>query len=244
MIVTIDGPAGAGKSSVARRLAASLGFRFLDTGAMYRAVTWASLRRGINLSDPDALLDVARNLTILLDGDRVLIESNDVTNEIRAPEVTSNVHFAADHPQVRQRLIDLQREFAGTSNTVAEGRDQGTVAFPHAECKFFLTASPLERAKRRHAELVARGEAITLEETLAQQAERDERDARRPVGALLKAQDALEFLTDGMSEDEVVARLEEIVMERLKDLPQRRIDQGAGAALATPRRGSSVAAGS
>jgi cytidylate kinase len=143
--------------------------------------------------------------------DRVLLNGMDVTAQIRTSEVSAAVYLAADNPRVRARLVDLQRQIAGAQDTVTEGRDQGTVAFPNAECKIFLTASPEERARRRHAELTARGEKVSLGEVLTQQTERDRRDAVRPVGALIKADDAIEVLTDGLTSDEVVSRLEEVV---------------------------------
>lgn len=211
MIVTIDGPAGAGKSSVSRQLARRLGFQFLDTGAMYRAVALAALRAGLGDNDADRIADLAEKLSLVFLEDRVLLNGADVTAQIRTSEVAAAVYLAADNPRVRARLVDLQRQIAGSQDTVTEGRDQGTVAFPNAECKVFLTASPEERARRRHAELTARGEKVSLEEVLTQQTERDRRDAIRPVGALVKAADAIEVLTDGLTSDEVVARLEETV---------------------------------
>lgn len=211
VIVTIDGPAGAGKSSVARQLAARLGFAFLDTGAMYRAVALAALRRGLGDGDGERIADLADRLTIEFTADRVLLDGEDVTSAIRTSEVSAAVYLAADNPRVRARLVQLQRQFAASRDTVTEGRDQGTVAFPTAGCKIFLTATPLERARRRHAELAARGESVSLEEVLAQQTDRDQRDATRPVGALLKAADAVEVLTDGLSAEQVVDRLDKIV---------------------------------
>jgi CMP/dCMP kinase len=214
MIVTIDGPAGAGKSSVARQLARRLGFQFLDTGAMYRAVALAALRAGLGDDDADKIAKLAERLAIEFQGDRVLLDGQDVTQAIRTSEVAAAVYLAADNPRVRARLVELQRQIAGQKDTVTEGRDQGTVAFPVAECKIFLTATPQERARRRHAELAGRGETISLEEVLAQQTERDRRDAIRPVGALVRAADAVELLTDSLTAEQVVDRLEEIVRER------------------------------
>jgi cytidylate kinase len=211
MIVTIDGPAGAGKSSVSRQLARRLGFQFLDTGAMYRAVALAALRAGLGDHDANRIADLADKLSLVFLEDRVLLNGMDVTAQIRTSEVSAAVYLAADNPRVRARLVDLQRQIAGAQDTVTEGRDQGTVAFPNAECKIFLTASPEERARRRHAELTARGEKVSLGEVLTQQTERDRRDAVRPVGALIKADDAIEVLTDGLTSDEVVSRLEEVV---------------------------------
>ena len=214
MIVAIDGPAGAGKSSVARLLARRLGFQFLDTGAMYRAVALAALRGGLGERDADQIARMVNNLRILFLDDRVLLDGYDVTAQIRTSEVAAVVYLGADNPAVRQRLVELQREFADTLDTVTEGRDQGTVAFPHAECKIFLTAAPEERARRRHAELLQRGEDISLEEVLAQNAERDRRDSTRAVGRLVKADDAVEFHTDGLTTPEVVEQLAEIVRRK------------------------------
>lgn len=216
MIVAIDGPAGAGKSSAARALARRLGFRFLDTGAMYRAVALAALRRGHDWSQPDALADLARQLRIDVGEQRVLVDGEDVTQEIRTSAVTSLTHYAANNAAVRERLVVLQREAAGSDNVVAEGRDQGTVAFPHAECKIFLTATPAERARRRLRDLEQHGERATFEEVLAQQNLRDERDATREVGPLKPAADAIHVITDGLAPEQVVDRLEAIVREKMR----------------------------
>jgi len=213
MIVAIDGPAGAGKSSISRRLAERLGFAFLDTGAMYRAVALAALRRGLGTGNSEAVARLANELTIDFDGVHTLLDGEDVSAAIRTSEVSAAVHLAADNVAVRRRLVELQRQIAAGRDIVTEGRDQGTVAFPNAECKVFLTASREERARRRCDELATRGEPVTYAEVLAQQDERDKRDATRPVGALLKAADAIEVLTDGLSLDAVVERLERIVRE-------------------------------
>lgn len=211
MIVAIDGPAGAGKSSAARALARRLGFRFLDTGAMYRAVALAALRRGLDWKNPEALAELARGLQIVVEEHRVLLDGEDVTDAIRTSEVTAVTHYAANNPAVREHLVYLQRQAAGRDNVVSEGRDQGTVAFPDAECKIFLTATPAERARRRLLDLEQRGEAASFEDVLAQQNLRDERDAAREVGPLKAADDAIQVFTDGLSPEEVVDRLEELV---------------------------------
>jgi CMP/dCMP kinase len=213
MIITIDGPAGAGKSSVARALARRLGFRFLDTGAMYRAVALAGKRAGLDWDAPGDLARLAQKLDIRLAGDRILLDGEDVTDAVRTSEVTAVTRYAADNPQVREHLVKLQRALAGGDNVVTEGRDQGTVAFPDAACKIFLTASPAERARRRLRDLQSQGEPVTLEQVLAAQERRDQQDASRPVGPLVPAPDAVTVCTDGMTLDAVVGRLEELVGE-------------------------------
>jgi cytidylate kinase len=215
MIVTIDGPAGAGKSSAARELARRLGFRFLDTGAMYRAVTLAAQQHRVNLEDADAVADLARKIRVELPGDRVLLNGVDATDAIRTFAIASATHYAADNPAVRSQLVVWQRAAAEGHNVVTEGRDQGTVVFPNAECKIFLTADERERARRRQGDLIARGENIPFDEVLENQRLRDERDSARAVGALRKADDAIEVATDGLSRDEVVDKLEQIVRSKL-----------------------------
>jgi cytidylate kinase len=215
VIVTLDGPAGAGKSSAARALARRLGFHFLDTGAMYRAVALAGLRRGVDWSNEAALAALARDLSIEVSDNRVLLDGEDVTTAIRTSQVTALTRHTADSPGVRAHLVELQRRAVEGGNFVTEGRDQGTVVFPSAECKIFLTASPIERAKRRRLDLAARGENLSLEEVLAQQNQRDEGDASRAVGPLIAAPDAIQFNTDNQTPEEVVSRLESLVRTRL-----------------------------
>jgi CMP/dCMP kinase len=217
MIITIDGPAGAGKSTVARALAKRLGFQFLDTGAMYRAVALAGLRRRIDWKRPGKLAELAKTLRIECAGDRVLLDGEDIGGEIRSPRVTEVTRHAADNPDVRAHLVAMQRAAAHGRDVVTEGRDQGTVAFPDAQCKFFLTASPQERARRRLADLRRQGETTTLEEVLRSQSARDARDAARAVGPLAKASDAIEINTDGITVDEVVDHLAELVRKRLAE---------------------------
>jgi cytidylate kinase len=215
MIVTIDGPAGAGKSSAARALARRLGFRFLDTGAMYRAVALAAVKRGLPWNESAALAQLAGQVKLNVTEDRVLLDGQDVTKAIRTVDITQVTHYAADNPGVRAHLVNLQRLAAGQGNFVTEGRDQGTVVFPDAEVKVFLTASPEERARRRLQDLQARGEARSFEEVLDQQNVRDARDANRQVGPLIPASDAIEVITDGLTAEQVVDRLEVVVRQRM-----------------------------
>jgi cytidylate kinase len=211
MIVTIDGPAGAGKSTVARALAKKLGFQFLDTGATYRAVALAALRRNLPWDQPEHLVQLAGQVRIDLVGERVLLDEEDVTDEVRTSAVTEVTHFAANNPGVREQMVRLQRDLAAGRDVVTEGRDQGTVVFPDAQCKIFLTASPPERARRRMIELAERGEEVALDEVLESIEQRDRRDSSRDVGPLKPADDAIEVITDGMSVAEVVTHLEEVV---------------------------------
>ncbi len=211
MIITIDGPAGAGKSMAARRLAKKLGFRFLDTGAMYRTVTLAGLRQQIDWQDTGALAKIATGLKIEMTADRVALDGEDVTEAIRSFEVTTLTRYAADNLAVRERLIELQRAFASGSHVVTEGRDQATVVFPEADCKIYLTASDEVRAQRRYKDLLAHGEQVTLPEVLEKQIQRDQRDYEREFGGLRKAVDSIEVCTDGLTADEVVTQLEKLV---------------------------------
>ncbi|TWU08677.1 Cytidylate kinase [Symmachiella macrocystis] len=211
MIITIDGPAGAGKSTVARQLANRLGFAFLDTGAMYRAVAWACLQRDVDFSDVDAVADVARTIVIQFDGDEVLVDGQNVSGEIRTNDVTAASQYTAGNIEVREILVEQQRRIAGDADVVTEGRDQGTVVFPAAEFKFFITASPESRARRRQEEFAARGQNIPLEQVLADQTDRDNRDAARKVGAMKPAADAIEVDTSDIDADAVVQRLLDII---------------------------------
>ncbi len=215
MIVTIDGPAGAGKSTVARRLAKRLSFEILDTGAMYRAVTWAALEANINPADANAVSRLTDGLEIQLANERVLVNGRDVSREVREPRVTAEVSSVADHPAVRQQMVELQRRIAATGNFVCEGRDQGTVAFPNAQVKIFLTASVRQRSLRRWQELCDAGFPELLEDIERQQTERDRRDEIRPVGALRRSSDAIDFDTDHLTINEVVAELEKIVRRQM-----------------------------
>ncbi len=214
MIVTIDGPAGAGKSSAARTLAQHLGFDFLDTGAMYRAVSLAALRAHRDLRDEAALAALIETIALEMPPGRVLLNGEDVTTPIRTPEVTTATGAVADSPAVRRRLVEWQRRLADGRDVVCEGRDQGTIVFPHAECKFFLIADPAERARRRHAELRSRGQDIPFEEVLRAQEERDRRDAQRDIAPMIPAEDAIVLDSTALAPAAVVAIMEREVRRR------------------------------
>ena len=195
MVIAIDGPAGAGKSTVARAVAAALGFTYLDTGAMYRCVALASLRS----STPAA--ELAPELKISL-GERVLLDGEDVSDAIRTPEVSERASEVAAEPAVRRAMVERQRQLIASGGWVAEGRDIGTVVAPDAELKVFLTADPAERAARRAAQL-----GIDPETVLAEQTIRDERDRTRADSPLRPADGAIELDTTGLTLDEVVRRI-------------------------------------
>lgn len=214
MIVTIDGPAGAGKSSVAKRLSQELGYCFLDTGAMYRCVTLACLRRKIPLDDTHAIAALAMELQIELRNDSVWLDGEDVSVSIRTPEVTRSIKSIADNLQVRAAMVQAQRRWVQGKDVVTEGRDQGTVAFPDAPCKIFLTASAEERARRRLQQLLDAGIDADYDEILRLQQERDENDMKRPTGGLRPASNAITVNTDGMQENEVLDKLLHIVRDR------------------------------
>ena len=214
-IIAIDGPAGAGKSTVARRVAESLAYVLLDTGALYRAVALASRRAKISVNDAErsgALAeDLARRGAIVLEavpeGGRVTLDGEDVSVAIRTPEIGMDASTVSAHPAVRKALLDMQQRAGEGGAIVAEGRDIGTVVFPHAEYKFFLTASPEVRARRRRDELIAKGRDVTLEETLAEVKRRDEQDTTRVVAPLKPAADATILDSSELPIDDVVATI-------------------------------------
>ncbi len=209
--VAIDGPVASGKSAVGRALARRLGYRFIDTGLMYRAVAWAALCRGVDPEDGEGLAELARNLDIELQWGpeevRVLVGGQDVTGLLRSPEVERIVSAVSARPEVRRVLVEKQRRLAEAGPVVMAGRDIGTVVLPDADFKVFLTASAEERARRRYLERLARGEPADYEAVLAEVKRRDEYDSSRPVAPLKPAPDSLVFNTDGLGLEEVVERL-------------------------------------
>jgi cytidylate kinase len=211
MIITIDGPAGAGKSSAAKALAKRLGFEFLDTGAMYRAVTLAVLRAGLDPRDAEAMAGLMAVLKLEMPPAKVVLNGEDVTGLLRTAQITAASGVVADSAPVRRRLVELQRAIAAGRDMVCEGRDQGTVVFPDAACKFFVIADAVERARRRQAEMQARGEMAPADEVLKAQQERDRRDHDRQLAPMVPAADAIVLDTTKLNLDEVVARMEQEV---------------------------------
>ncbi|MPZ68969.1 MAG: (d)CMP kinase [Actinobacteria bacterium] len=210
MIVAIDGPAGAGKSSVARGVAAALGFTYLDTGALYRTIALAALQQGIAPSDGPALGALAGATAIELDGVRVLMDGRDVSERIRDADVTELVSVISAHPAVRSALLLHQQHAASSGDIVIEGRDIGTAVAPDAAVKVFLTASPEERARRRAAQLGLPMDADTLKELAEDLAARDRADETRASSPLTRAADAIEMDTTDMTQEEVIAAIVEL----------------------------------
>jgi cytidylate kinase len=215
MVVTIDGPAGSGKSSAARGLADRLRFDYLDTGAMYRAIALALARLGIDLSDLPAVEPALAGVRVEALSGRVILNGEEVSGLIRTPEVSQGASRVAVIPSVRQFLVAEQRRAAAGRDIICEGRDQGTVVFPDAECKFFLTADPAARAARRHQELMDAGDTTTtLAEVLRAQEERDARDASRDLSPMRPAKDAVIVDTTHLTSEGVLAQLEQEVARR------------------------------
>ncbi len=216
MIITIDGPAGSGKSTAARKLAEALGVAYLDTGATYRAVTLKAMRRGADLQDADALAEVARQADISLrplpSSTDVTLDGQDVSKEIRSEEVSVNSYYIAHCPQVRSVLVDLQRRIGRRlGDFVAEGRDQGSVVFPHADMKFYLDATPEVRARRRYDEMRDAGERVEYRHVLDNLLTRDGHDRSRAVAPLVRPHGAIEIDTTDKSIQQVTDELLEHV---------------------------------
>jgi cytidylate kinase len=220
-IIAVDGSAASGKSTIGRRLAAYLGYPFLDTGVMYRAVTYAALREGVDLDDADALSALASRVRIdvRLPGAgeegpaRVYLDGEDVTDRLRAPEVEESVSIVSRVAGVREALVEKQRRIADAGPIVMAGRDIGTVVLPDADLKIYLDASLEERAARRHREFETLGRTVSKEEVLADIRRRDQIDSERAVSPLRPADDAVIIETDGLSQDDVLARVVSLIAD-------------------------------
>lgn len=217
MIITIDGPAGVGKSTIAQLLAKALNFDFLNTGAMYRCAALAALQAGIPIDDHDKLVEYVKDLKFEQKGERIFLDGRDVTERIRDADVTKLVSSVANIVPLRLILIQWQRDFARNRNIVTEGRDQGSVVFTDAECKIFLTASPEIRAQRRTDQLLAQGVAADYQQILEDQIHRDLQDSQRSFGALRQSSDSAVVISDHMSPDDVLETL--LTLVRSKSSP-------------------------
>jgi CMP/dCMP kinase len=217
--IAIDGPAAAGKSTVAKIVAEKLAYVYIDTGAMYRALTYLALQKGVDLHDQQALLQVLRDTYIELKpserGQLVLVNGQNITDVIRSEEVTNSVSLVAKHPLIREEMVARQRALGERGGVVMDGRDIGTHVLPQAEVKIFLKASVEERAKRRHEENLARGFASDLEKLKEEIARRDKIDSEREVAPLKKAEDAVEIDTTSLSINDVVNEIMKIIEERI-----------------------------
>ena len=215
MIITIDGPAGTGKSTVAKRLAKDLGFTYLDTGAMYRACALWGFKQGVCWDNPDELTDAVKRIPLRMENDcgsqKIYLGSEDVTDQVRTPEVTAITKFAANNPDVRALMVALQQDFGNRQNLVTEGRDQGTVVFPGAELKIYLLARAETRAQRRFKELQEKGESADFQSVLESILERDRLDESRAVGPLKPAPDAIFVHTDDLNVEQVVEKIKSLM---------------------------------
>lgn len=217
--IAIDGPAAAGKSTVAKIVAEKLAYVYIDTGAMYRALTYKALREDISLNDETDLISLLNDTTIELfpgeTGQKVVLDGIEVTNEIRTAEVTNQVSYASIHEQVRKEMVKRQQMFAKDGGVVMDGRDIGTHVLPNAEAKVFLLASVEERAQRRHAENIRKGFQSDLEQLKAEISARDKIDSEREVAPLKKADDAIVIDTTSLSISDVVKKIMELALERI-----------------------------
>ncbi|NKE04902.1 MULTISPECIES: (d)CMP kinase [Mesobacillus] len=217
--IAIDGPAAAGKSTVAKIVAEKLTYIYIDTGAMYRALTYKALNKGASLDNESALIEILNDTSIELmpgeAGQKVLLDGIEVTNEIRSAEVTNQVSYVAVHELVRKEMVNRQQQFAVDGGVVMDGRDIGTHVLPNAEVKVFLLASVEERAQRRHAENIQKGFPSDLEKLKEEIAARDKIDSEREVAPLKKADDAVEIDTTSLSIQDVVMKIMDLALERI-----------------------------
>ncbi len=216
LVITLDGPAGAGKSSVAKALASKLGISYLDTGAMYRALTVKALRLKMDLSDEEALTTLCRNTKLgfkeMPDGSlNITLDGEDVSVAIRSPEITNNTHYAAKTPGVRTLMVAWQRAMGQDRSIVTDGRDQGTVVFTDARYKFYVDADVEERVQRRYKELIAAGKKVDLDQLRTDMQDRDQKDFNRAVGPLKKAPDAITVDSTGLTVEGTVAKIMKLI---------------------------------
>lgn len=204
MIIAVDGPAGAGKSTISKLVAKKLNINYIDTGAMYRAVTYKCLSENIDINDENAVIEMAKKSSIDFRDNNIYLDSKIVNEEIRTREVSANVSNVAKIKEVRYLMVDVQREIGTRNDVILDGRDIGSYVFPNADYKFFLVATPEERGKRRYKELCEKGFEGTLEEIIKDIEKRDEIDSNREFAPLKKADDAIEIDTTGLGIDEVV----------------------------------------
>ncbi|ABY92890.1 (d)CMP kinase [Thermoanaerobacter brockii subsp. lactiethylicus] len=214
--IAIDGPAGAGKSTVAKKLAKLLNYTYIDTGAMYRAITYKAIQEKVNLIEENKIADIAQSADIILEGEKIFLDGKDISEEIRKPGVSEKVSLVSKIPKVREILVQKQRKIAEGKNVVMDGRDIGTVVLPDAQFKFFLTASLEERAKRRYRELKTKNVNVSYYEVLKEIENRDTIDSQRDTSPLKIAEDSIVIDTTYLSEEEVVEKLYNIIKEGLK----------------------------
>ena len=212
LVIAIDGPAGAGKSTIAKIIAKRLNINYIDTGAMYRAVTLKCLQHNVNIEDEKAVIELAKETEIDFKDNNIYLDGNIVNEEIRTIDVTNNVSNVAKIKEVRYLMVDVQREIGKRSSVILDGRDIGSYVFPNADYKFFLIATPEERGSRRYKELVAKGVEVKLQDVIDDIIKRDKIDSSREFAPLVKAEDAIEIDTTGKSIDEVV----ESVLNKIK----------------------------
>lgn len=212
LVIAVDGPAGAGKSTIAKIVADKLNINYIDTGAMYRAITYKVLTNNIDINDENAIVEVAKNSDIDFKDNNIYLDGKILKEEIRTPQVSQNVSNIAQIKDVRHLMVDVQRDIGNKSSVILDGRDIGSYVFPNADYKFYLVASPEERGERRYKELIKKGYETTLDEVINDVIRRDEIDSNREFAPLVKAKDAIEIDTTGKNIDNVV----ESVISKIK----------------------------